>query len=69
MTLKQLKNTQNIFLLDGKQVKYKEIQEFLCSLFFGVSCEYISFRNLMAKFIRNNKESMDNIIDYLSEAL
>ena len=57
---------KNIFLLDGKQVKHKEIQEFLCSLFFGVSCEYISFRNLMAKFIRNNKESMDNIIDYLS---
>ncbi len=57
---------KNIFILDGEEAKVNAIQEFLCSLFFGINSQYVSFRNLMAKFIRSNKESMNNIIDYLS---
>lgn len=57
---------QNIFFLNKKQTQIDEIKKFLCSLLFGVDCKYISFRKLLAKFVRNNKESMNNIIDYLS---
>lgn len=54
-----------LVFINGEKKNLQELNDILCESLFGVSSQNISYRSLLSKFIRNDKESMDNITDFL----
>lgn len=56
---------KTLVFINGEKKNLQELNDILCESLFGVSSQNISYRSLLSKFIRNDKESMDNITDFL----